>query len=126
MQNAETGQPVGNVDTVLTITPVDGQSAPIVVAATTDAATNKLLQSALIDLPIPGTWQVHVECTTADGKLEARFAMTAGPALPRWLSQWPWFAWPLGAVLVFVVHRWLVARRQADRFSRELALPIER
>jgi hypothetical protein len=91
--------------------------SPIRVAATSAAATNKLLQAANVELPAPGRWDVRVQYTIPNSDAEAihgdavRFTMEAAPPLPRWLSVWPWFTWPVLAVLLFAMHRKLVAGR---------------
>ena len=45
--------------------------------------------------------------------------MEAAPPLPRWLSVWPWFTWPIVAVLLFAIHRTLVTRRKTHRAATE-------
>ena len=76
------------------------------------AATNKLMQAALVELPAPGWWDVELECTTNDDTTQTHFAMEALPPLPRWLTVWPWFTWPLAAVMLFAVHRGLVGKKK--------------
>jgi hypothetical protein len=111
VQNAGTGQAVGDAHVAFRLTPRDQPGASIYAVATSAAATNKLMQAALIELPAAGWWDVEVECTTDDGTTQTQFAMEASPPLPRWLTIWPWFTWPLAVVLLFVVHRGLVGRR---------------
>lgn len=117
VQDAKTGLPMPDVTVAVELKSPDKSLPPIRAAATTDAATNKLLRAALVELPAPGRWDVRVECTTAHDQnpIEVFFAMDAGPPLPRWLSVWPWFTWPIAAVLLFAIHRMLVARRQTRR-----------
>lgn len=105
------GQPVPEVQITVAVAPADGQDAPVYAVATTEAATNKLLRSALIELPHPGAWNVQVTTTMPRGAAESRFMIVAGPPLPPWLSVWPWFTWPAVAVALFGAHRWLVARK---------------
>ena len=112
LQDLETGEPLTDCETMVTLTPVGRGGTPIYVPATTEAATNKLLHSAMIELPTPGEWQVLVTSTVGGHDLQTRFTMTAAGALPKWLTQWPWFSWPVLGVLAFVVHRRLVARRR--------------
>ncbi len=112
VQDLKTGEPLTDCETWVTLTPAGRGGTPIQAPATTEAATNKLLRSAMIELPTPGEWQVRVTSTAVGHDLETQFTVTAAPALPRWLTQWPWFTWPAVAVLMFVVHRRLVARRR--------------
>jgi hypothetical protein len=111
VQNTETGQTVGNAHVAFRLTLRDPPGTSIYAVATSTAATNKLMQAALVALPAAGWWNVEVECTTDAGTTQTRFAMEASPPLPRWLTIWPWFTWPLAAVMLFVVHRWLVGRK---------------
>ncbi len=111
IQDVATGQPIPEAQIMVTLTAPDLPGTSIHVRATTEAATNKLLRSALIELPQPGEWHVQVATATARGTVHSRFNMVAGPPLPRWLTVWPWFSWPAVAVALFGVHRWLVARK---------------
>ncbi len=117
LQDAKTGQTVADVAITVELAPHDNSQAPLRVVATTDAATNKLLRAAKFELPASGRWDVCVECTTTrdQAPIAVAFIMEAGPPLPRWLSVWPWFSWPIVAVLLFAIHRALVARRKAVR-----------
>ena len=113
LQDARTGETIPDADITVTLTPPNKSQPPLRVIATTDAATNKLLRAALLELPSPGDWQFRVECTVpqAESLITATFNATVAEPLPRWLTVWPWFAWPLVAVALFAVHRTLVARR---------------
>ena len=117
LQDAKTGQTVPGAAVTVELTPSDQSLPPLRAAATTADATNKLLRAALVDLPAAGRWDVRVECMTADDQapVDVAFTMEAAPLLPRWLSVWPWFTWPLVAVLLFAIHRTLVTRRQLQR-----------
>jgi hypothetical protein len=117
VQDAKTGLAISDVIVAVELKSSDKSLPPIRAAATIDAATNKLLRAALFDLPAPGRWDVRVEYTTAHDQapIDVSFAMECGPPLPRWLSVWPWFTWPIVAVLLFAIHRVLVARQQTRR-----------
>jgi hypothetical protein len=111
VQNIETGQTIGDAHVAFQLTPRDRPGVSVYAVATSAAATNKLMQAALVELSTAGWWDVEVECTTDDGTTQTRFAMEAQPPLPRWLTIWPWFTWPLAAILLFVIHRVLVSRK---------------
>jgi hypothetical protein len=119
VQNAETGDTIPDADVQVRLMPHDRTASPVHAVATHAEATNKLLQAALVELPVAGGWDVEVECTTAaDAGTRtsvANFTMETGPPLPRWLAVWPWFTWPVALILLFGVHRHLVARKQARR-----------
>jgi hypothetical protein len=118
VQNTETGQTVGDAHVAIRLTQRDRPGTSIYAVATSAAATNKLMQAALVELPSAGWWGVEVECTTDGDTTHTRFAMEALPPLPRWLTLWPWFTWPLGAVALFAFHRRLVARTRKDAARR--------
>jgi len=123
VQNTVTGQTVGDAHVALQLTRRDRPGASIYAVASSAAATNKLMQAALVELPAAGWWDVEVESTTDDGTMQTRFAMEALPPLPRWLTVWPWFTWPLAAVVLFAVHRGLVGRKQ-NRIQSIECVPI--
>ncbi len=113
VQDATTGEAIHDAVTIVQLTPADGTSPEILAAATNEAATNKLLQSALVELPTAGTWNVTVRSDARGEMVIARFSMTARPALPQWRGQWTWFSWPIVAVLLFGLHRTMAARLNA-------------
>jgi len=105
------GQVVREAEIAVTLTTPDRPGESIHAVATTEAATNKLLRSAMVELPEQGEWNVQVVCVTPRGNVQTGFAIEAGPPLPPWLTVWPWFTWPVVAVLLFGVHRRLAARK---------------
>jgi hypothetical protein len=127
VQEVRTGRAVAEAAVVVRLTRPDDSYPHIIAEATAAAATNKLLQAALVELPVPGSWDVCVQCTISQADADARrltevrFTMEASPPLPRWLLVWPWFAWPMAAVLVFALHRTLVARRASRATPRASA-----
>ncbi len=107
-QHATTGQPLPEIEASITLTPVGQGGAPIHAPLLRANATNRLMQSALVELPEPGQWRVQVDANVpGPGHDKWRTALTiaVGPPLPRWLSEWPWFCWPALAVALFGVHR---------------------
>jgi hypothetical protein len=112
LQDAKTDQPVADAQVSMNLTWRDSPGRRIHAIATSAAATNKLMLSALVELPEPGWWDVEVICRAEHGAAHVQFALEAGRPLPPWLSVWPWFSWPFGAVILFGVHRLLVWRRQ--------------
>jgi hypothetical protein len=114
VQDAESSQPITDVTIAVRLTPRDRGGSAIDALASSAAATNKLMQAALVDLPHSGRWTVQVTCTAGDDRAELHFDMEAGEPLPAWLGVWPWFSWPFGVVLLFGMHRWLVRRKQRD------------
>ena len=70
LQNDSTGAVVSNAEiivTLRTIEPLDGTPVAESAAATPDQSTNKLLQSALLELPRAGDWQGAID-VAADGR----------------------------------------------------------
>ncbi|MEX0642564.1 MAG: hypothetical protein WD468_07675, partial [Pirellulales bacterium] len=116
VQDAANGEAAPIGDIIIELTPGDGSHPTIRAVATTAAATNKLFRAVTVELPSPGWWGVRVECVSAlhASPVTVQFEMEAGPPLPSWLAVWPWFSWPAVVVLLFAVHRSLVARRVAS------------
>jgi hypothetical protein len=79
--------------------------------ASAEAATNKLFRAALVQLPVPGWWDVEVAVEGPQGPAVVRFPMEADEAPPPWWDLWPWFTWPALAILLFTMHQVLVRRR---------------
>jgi hypothetical protein len=115
VQDSATGEVRNDVEVIVELMHRD---APIVVRATasTQAATNKLLKAAFVELPEQGKWDVTVYVLNrGDGSqlTEIHFAMDVAAAWPEWMTEWPWFCWPVVPILLFIVHRILVAARSS-------------
>jgi hypothetical protein len=112
LQDAATGAPIADANIDVSMSPRDERGPTLRASATSAAATNKLLRAALIDMPTAGTWDAELSIVADRGPATVHFAIEVGPPLPRWLTVWPWFTWPVGAVFIFAVHRRLVWRKQ--------------
>jgi hypothetical protein len=127
VQDAATGTPLPDVQIEVEVAPRGRPEEAFTTRATTEAATNKLFQAALFDLPEPGWWEVKVTVAGPKGTVQVTFEVEAAAPLPRWLSLWPWVCWPAVAVLLFCIHQWLVRRKAVPRLnaarSRESAHP---
>jgi hypothetical protein len=79
--------------------------------ATREAATNKLLLAAEVDLIEPGAWKLHVDVQRGaeTGQLDGVLAVEPSP--PRLWSLWPYLALPPIIVALFAIGQWLSHRR---------------
>jgi hypothetical protein len=123
LQSADAAQIVADAQVYVKLTPREGRGQSILAHATMDAATNKMLYAAVVEIPESGWWDVDVSGTANKQPIQARFAVEAGQPLPRWLTVWPWFCWPFGVMLLFGIHRFLVARKRAQN-ARLCAFPL--
>lgn len=113
IQHAKTGEVATDATATVELVSSDKSVAPLRAMATAEAATNKLLRSALLELPTAGEWNITVTTDLPSGvSYAAQFAVEAAPPLPAWLTLWPWMAWPVVAIVLFVIHRRLVARQR--------------
>jgi hypothetical protein len=104
------GEPIAGVPVRVRMTPRDHPEGEIRQLATTEAATNKLFHAAVFDLPQAGWWDVEIVIEGLQQPLVAHFAIEADEPLPRLGEMTAWIAWPAGAILLFLVHQWLVRR----------------
>lgn len=113
LQDAATGRPDPAARVWVRAEPRDRPGPAVEQPATADAATNKLLVAAVLDLPDPGWWVVRVR-VEADGRsAEVGFDLEVGDPPPRWVSLAGWVGWPAVAVAVFAAHRLLVRRKDS-------------
>jgi hypothetical protein len=112
IQDAQTGKPIPNAQIFVTLTSTSPPSQIIHAVATNDAATNKLLSAALVDLPAPGEWNIEINCLAQHATFQVHFTIDAGERTYARLDVWPWFTWPASAVILFGIHRRLVWRRR--------------
>jgi hypothetical protein len=87
------------IDPPMSMSPIRLQQS-----ATSQAATNKLFQAALFDLPATGRWKANV---TVEDQPAAAFEFVVGDPLPGWLEIAPWIAWPLVIIALFAIHQYL-------------------
>jgi hypothetical protein len=114
VQDAATGEPVADAQITVRASPREHPEAAIHQDATTEAATNKLYQAALIGLPESGWWDVTITVKGLREPIELHFEMEADQPLPRVREMIPWMAWPVVVVLLCFVHKWLVQRKQRE------------
>lgn len=82
--------------------------------ATSAAATNKLFQDAQFELPAAGKWEIQVTVDAPQGREDVRFEAEVADRLPRWASMWPWFTWPVLAILLFAIRERRAWRDELD------------
>ncbi len=114
VQDAETGKPIPNTQIIVTLTSTGAPCRTIHAVATNDAATNKLLSAALVDLPAPGEWNTEINCSAQQTAFQVHFTIDAGERRLASLDVWPWFTWPAGAIAVFGIHRRLVLPKRSS------------
>jgi hypothetical protein len=117
VQNIATGEVCEDVQ-VLVELKHRGPTVPVIRApATAQAATNKLLKAAFVEVPEQGTWDVtvYVSAGSSPKPSETKFTMQVAAPWPTWMTEWPWFCWPIVPILLFIVHRRLVAARPSGR-----------
>ena len=111
VQDATTGEPIPKARVTVKLTPRDQLVLPIYRAATSDAATNKLMKAAAFELPEPGRWEVEVAIEGGQGVAQVRFELEAAERAPQWPVMWPWIGWPAPVILLFSIHQLLVWRK---------------
>jgi hypothetical protein len=108
VQDASTGNPLTQVQVkVRMIKP--GRPA-LEYPATSETATNKLLHAAQFVLPEPGAWNLEVQVQGSQGLAVLAGDVQAAKALARWQEIWPWFGWPMLAIVIFCLHHVLERR----------------
>jgi hypothetical protein len=119
VQDADSAKPIPEARVTVKMTPDGRPHETITQTATAEAATNKLLQAAVFELPQAGWWELEVAVEGPTGRAIAQCRVEAGEPWPPWLTLLPWVAWPAVPIVLFVVHLVLVKRRTvAQRASR--------
>lgn len=121
VRDAITDEPIAECAIVVRATPRGCPDDAIQQSATKAAATNKLFQAAVFDLPKSGWWDVTLCIDGPYAPVEVSFAMEADEPLPRVWEMAPWIVWPVGAILLFLVHKrfvWLKSRRGSCNINR--------
>jgi hypothetical protein len=105
--------PVMNPDLLVTFTPLDGSSAPIVVTPVRQTFLGDFYFEADTLLPTAGSWNITIAVTGEDGAGSTDFQMEALP--PRTIN-WTLVASAAGllVVLVILIAIWSRAQRSAQ------------
>lgn len=115
VQDAASGQPVAGVQVHVRAASRRDQASTIEALATTDNATNKLLNAAVLDVPEAGWWEFRIRVDGRGEPVEVTFDLEVGEALPGWVSWLGWVAWPVIVILLFATHQLLVRRKRGAR-----------
>ena len=79
--------------------------------ATHEAAQNKLLYAAQMDIPEPGLWELEVAIEHGDDSINVAGEITVARANPILLVYWRSLALPPLFISLFAVNQWLKQRR---------------
>ncbi len=115
VQDAATGEPIGERAIEVCARPRAHPQDAIRLSATTAAATNKLFQAAVFDLPESGWWDVTFHIDGQGGSVDVSFEMLLDDPLPQWWEIMPWIAWPIVPILLFLFYAW---RQRGERKKR--------
>ncbi len=121
VKDAATGEPISSARIIVRASPRAHPDESIICPATTEAATNKLFQAAIFDLPEAGWWDVTIKVEGLCDPVEMYFKMEADQPLPHVWEILPWIVWPVIVVILFFVHKWLVQRKGWDAERRKEA-----
>lgn len=112
VQDRASGQPVLDGEVFVRLKSPGGKT--LIARATREAAQNKLLYSALMNLPEAGQWELEV--TIKQGKEIASIVgqVSAATPTPFLLSYWRSLLLPPIVIAGFALNQWL-KRRSADR-----------
>ncbi|MGA3294609.1 MAG: cytochrome c oxidase assembly protein [Candidatus Acidiferrales bacterium] len=111
VQDRNSGEAILDAVVDIEIYPLHGKAASGAgVRATREQSTNKLLEAATIDLPNPGSWQLHV--SVRRGSDRAEFATNLDVVRPAGerAGFWPYLLWLAVAVALVALHRLLRPR----------------
>jgi hypothetical protein len=105
VQDPDTGDPLQDTWILVRLTPIDPDGPSIEQRATSAAATNKLFQAALIDLPAAGRWHLEIVIKGTHGTATAPLELEVAEPLPRWVEMIPWIAWPIVPIVLYGLHQ---------------------
>jgi hypothetical protein len=112
VQSATTGEVLPDAAVQIHLTKLNSPS--LTNKATHQAATNKLLQAAQIELPEAGQWTLTVDAEGEHGLACVKCQLEVAEPLPRWRELWPWFAWPALPIVLFCIIKTLTPERSSD------------
>jgi hypothetical protein len=110
VQDRQTGVVILDAKVDLAMRRVGSGGHELLTHATREQSTNKVLQSARLDLPTAGSWALRV--FVSRGREESVFAtiLPVSPAAPRLAAFWPLLLLPPVAAALFALHQALQIR----------------
>jgi hypothetical protein len=111
VQNAGNHESISGAQVTIKATQQDKPDVTVSHLATTDAATNKLFQAAILDLSAAGRWELEVSVDGPLGTAQAHTVVEVAEPLPPYLALWPWVSWPIVPILLFAIYQRFVRRR---------------
>jgi hypothetical protein len=105
VQDRQTGDVVLDPAIKLAIHPLSGKGSRLLTQAKRELATNRLLQTARLDLQDPGWWVLKV--SVSRGREEAVLSTTlqVAPETSRIAVVWPLLLFPPLAIGLFAIHQ---------------------
>ena len=115
--DAETGRPITDVPIEVRAGRLGSGEFGIRMPATTEAATNKLLRAARLELHDPGLWHIEISVGEINPSPPVAFDVEVAAPPPRWRQMIPWIAWP-----ILPIGLYAITQRRPRRSSRGRAL----
>lgn len=117
VQDAASGATAADVQVELQLSPGEPGGSTWHLAATREAATNKLFRAATFDAPAAGRYRLEVNVSGPAGSAQLNCRFAVAEPLPQWQALWPWYSWPL-AVMALMVWRELSREHRAAQVPR--------
>jgi len=110
VQQAESGRAITNVSIEMLAYPLDQPDSRINAVATNEAATNKLLRAATLELHRPGRWHVDVSVEGLATTPPIGFEVEVADATVPWLQLSLWVGWPLLPIALYAIQQFRLHR----------------
>jgi hypothetical protein len=115
IQDAESKLPLTNIPISIRAELIGDQGGPtrsLSARATSEAATNKLMRAADLDLSPAGRWRIEIEPQGVGHDPPIQFDVDVAEGFPPWAQTSLWVGWPLLAIGGFALHQWRIQRRR--------------
>jgi hypothetical protein len=86
--------------------------------ATREAASNKLAQATVVDVPAAGQWTLTISVRTNADAATMTCPLQVSAAASRMSLIWPWLLAPPAAIALFSLHQTLKHQRSYARSAR--------
>jgi hypothetical protein len=106
-----------DADVVVTLTPEDAETAPVIAHLSHAHATNRLLEDAVVQLSRAGRWRAVIHVSKAGRTASVATDLTVAKYSARRGTVWLFAVLPIGAIALFV---WVQIAKQRTRQRRLL------
>ena len=119
IQSSNDGAVLLDPEVTFTLSPPAGRGGELRLAPSRSNATNQLLQSVEVSLPVAGIWELAVSVRRGGEEVVLTCLLPVTPLPPSWVRLWPLLALVPLAIALFAANQAVRSLRAGPQTQRE-------